>query len=190
MIMRCQNLLKGILTVCLLNTTFITLSPAVYAQPEATPQTEAKQDNGLTEAKITEVLKAIEQAEEKKDVLGMSKFLAPFVSADIMLKTAHSSNLTELVGKDQLVNFVNYAWKNIQARKNIQRQVNIEILEDGQFAIATVRTIREVSKTDGKQYYSSTENIIHFAMMNNQPMIVLVKTEGWLGERPNAQPSK
>jgi len=49
-------------------------------------------------------------------------------------------------------------------------------------AIARVRTIKEITTTDGKKYYSSSLDVVHFGIIDNQPMIVFVKTEGWIAE--------
>jgi len=181
--MRCPTLLKSILTVCLINTSFLSRSIPIKAQP-IPPVITAQVSNQLSEKQISQILKDIEKAYQDKNITGISKYIASFASATVLYKASQISSSFDFIGKDEIVNYLDLILQKIQERKVIEQRVSIQIMEDGQLAIVKVRTVKEVTTTDGKKYYSSGLDVVHFALIDHQPMIVFVKTEGWIAEHP------
>ncbi len=182
--MQCKTIIKGILTASMLSASLMSFSVPSLAKPLTLVQATTQASDQLTQEKITQVIAAIQKAQKEKNVEGVTKFLAPFASAEVTRRSSDVSIVSQLVGKDKLVEYVRLTYELIKSREILEQEVNVNIVEGGQLGIATIRTVKQTTTMDGKEYYSASLDVIHFALIDKSPMIVFFRTQGWVAERP------
>ncbi|HHP7232943.1 MAG TPA: hypothetical protein ACFCUY_19075 [Xenococcaceae cyanobacterium] len=141
--------------------------------------------NRLTEANIRQVLTLIQTAGNQQDIAEILQYVAPFAHSEISLNLGNSILTTSVNGTEEHRNLLAQTYNKFKERNTINEKVDILVSADGEFAIATVYRIREVTDEQGKQFISGSVNTLRFGMVNEQPMIVSAALEGWLSERPS-----
>lgn len=179
-----KKLLQGLLTISIVSGCIAEIPAlAAFAQPSLA-QAPTQTPNQLSEADIRRVITDIRAAEQKKDVEGVVKFLAPFVSSEITTEGFDSSLTVTLEGKEDHRALLTKTFPRIRESKVIGNQTNVGITEGGQLGIANISSIKAITTQNGQRYFSISTDTIRFARINNQPTIVSMNIRGSLAARP------
>lgn len=138
----------------------------------------------LTEEKVLEIIKVIEKAESEKDVDTILNFLAPFVTSSITVETKETTITRKLEGKQAHQTFLINTFNTVKEREEINSYLTVTASADDEVITVSRLHLRELTTENGKSFLSSSNDVIRFALVNNQPMIVSITVQGWMEERP------
>lgn len=178
-----NKLLQGFLTVCLINSV---ASLPIMATPlnSSNPQTVAQATNKLTEPAILKILEEMKMAQEKEDIAGMLKYVAPFTHTEVTVETTNGRVTVNLLGTDEHRTLLERAAQIRNASKILAETVQVDVAENGDFAVAEVYTLREITTDQGARIMTASNDTLRFGMINNQPMVVSATLNGWLSVIP------
>ena len=166
----------------------ILITPASLRANELThPQLLVQSTSELTEEKIRQTMVAIEEAERSESIEELLKFLAPFAISEVTVESQGSKITTNLEGIEAHRALLESTFELVKDRGIINNYMNVRITPDGQVAVVTRMIVEELTTSDGKEFLVSGTDTFHFAWIDNQPMIVLTKSQGWIEERPSQQ---
>lgn len=181
--MTIKTLFHGALVACIINGAVAVMPALVAPKPQSSVQLVAQTSNQLSQDSINKILKEIQAAQQQKDVEGVLKFVAPFVVSNITVESGRKQVTMELEGKDEHRQLLKETFDGIKQSEIVNQRIIINLYQDGQLGIAKVFTVKKITSKDGKQFFSSSNDTIRFALIDNQPMIVSMSIDGWLAER-------
>lgn len=179
-----RKLVQGLLTVSIVSGCMAEIPVIATSAQPSLAQAPTKTPSQLSEENIRQVLANIRAAEQKKDVEGVVKFLAPFVSSEITVEAFDSSLTVTLEGKDDHRALLAKTFPTVRESKVIGNQTNVIITSGGQLGIANISSIKAITTQNGERYFSISTDTIRFARINNQLMIVSMNIRGSLAARP------
>ena len=161
------------------------MNPVItVAQPLKTPLLIAQQAQSLDEEIIRQTMKAINEAENREDIDSLLKFLVPFSISEITVE--HKGNIltTTLEGINAHRRMLKNTFSLVQERETLNDYMTVRITSDGQIATVTRIIVENLTTKDDKNFIASGTDIIRFALIDNQPKIISIRSKGWLEERP------
>lgn len=178
-----NKLLQGFLTVCLINS--VASLPAL-ANPlnSSNPQTVAQATNKLTEPAILKILEEMKIAQEKEDIPAMLKYIAPFTYTEVTVETTTGRITVNVLGTDEHRELLERAAQIRNSSRILAETVEVNVAENGDFAVAEVYTLREITTDQGARIITASNDTLRFGMINNQPMVVSANLNGWLSVIP------
>lgn len=159
----------------------VTLLPASQAYPIAQATSQA---NALTEEGVRQMMAKIEQAEQQEDIKTLLSFLAPFIVSEITVTTDEQTTTRMLAGMAEHQDLLQRSYDRVTKREILEKRTQVRLTEDGQLAIVKRRSLRAITTQEQKKFFSFSEDTIRVAMINGQPRIVSISSNGWLEERP------
>ncbi len=152
----------------------------------AAPLMAQATNNQLTEAKVREVIKAIDQAQQEENQAVLLSYLLPYTVSEIAVESQGKTTTSTIEGIAAHQQILERMFEQINDRKTLSEYLTIRMTPDNQLAIATRMTTKELTAKDGQRFISSGTDIFRIAWVNNQPKIVSIKSQGWIEERPNS----
>ena len=186
--MRKKKLLPKLLMIFLISSWSLTLPSVTAAKELRSPQLivqNSSQSSQLNEQIIRQTLKAIEIADRNEDLEELLKFLAPFVVSEVTVESEEKSVTTNLEGIEAHREFLEKTFKLVKKSEVINQYLSIRMTPDEQLAVVTWIRVEEITTEEGKQFLSSGTDTIRFAWIDGRPMIVSLKIQGWIAERPS-----
>lgn len=156
----------------------------------AAPLMAQTTNNQLTEAKVREVIKAIDQAQQEENQAVLLSYLLPYTVSEIAVESQGKTTTSTLEGIAAHQQILERMFEQINDRKTLSEYLTIRMTPDNQLAIATRMTTKELTAKDGQRFISSGTDIFRIAWVNNQPKIVSIKSQGWIEERPKSATNK
>ncbi|MEB3310560.1 MAG: hypothetical protein VKJ02_10025 [Snowella sp.] len=169
----------GFLSSCLL-----TLPNAVQAIDPPANTSLSQPKSGLTEANVLKAMEKITEAEKKEDINTLLSFLVPYGVTEITVESQGNSVTRNIEGIEAHRTMLENTYQRVKNREVLNERQTIRFTPDGQLAIVTRTTIKNVVGEDGKQFISGGIDTLRFAWIDNQPKLVSIKSQGWLEERP------
>ena len=152
----------------------------------AAPLIAQTANNQLTEAKVREVIKAIDQAQQAENQAILLSYLLPYTVSEIAVESQGKTTTSTIEGIAAHQQLLEKMFEQINDRKTLSEYLTIRMTPDNQLAIATRMTTKELTAQDGQRFISSGTDVFRIAWVNNQPKIVSIKSQGWIEERPNS----
>ena len=144
----------------------------------------AQETKELDENMIRQAMEVIDQAENREDIDAMLKFLAPFSISEITVEYKGNILTTNLEGINAHRRMLKNTFALVKQREMINDYMTVRITPDGQIGIVTRVIFENLTTKDDQKFIVSGTDIVRFAMINNQPKIVSIKSQGWLEPRP------
>ncbi|WP_036484088.1 hypothetical protein [Myxosarcina sp. GI1] len=162
-----------------------------FKQAQAETEQPIEEATGqLTAENIRQVLTQIQDAGEQENVDEILEHVAPFAHSEVSLNMGNTLLTTTVVGIEEHRNLLTQSYNRFKNRKTLEQKVDISVSTDGEFGIATVYRLREVTNQEGTRLLSGSINTLRFGMVNEKPTIVSATLEGWLSERPSTEESE
>ena len=181
-----KNPLIHLLISSLISTQVLSIPQRAIASPLNHSQTVMGQNiNQLTEEKVLAIMEIIEKAEEKEDISTILNFLAPFVVSSVTVDTKDATVTRNLEGKKAHDDFLQNNFNLVKDEELIDSYTTVSMSEDEQVLTVTRLRITNVVTEDAREFLSSSNDLIRFALIDDQPMIVSITIKGWLEERPS-----
>jgi hypothetical protein len=178
--MFCNKLLQGFLTVCLVNLSMAQIPAISFPIKSSHPQTIAQATNKLTEPAIRQILEEMKMAQEKEDIATMLKYIAPFTYTEVTVETANGRLTVNVLGTAEHSELLERAAQIRSTSRILAETVEVNLAENGEFAVAEVYTLREITTDQGATIMSASNDTLRFGIVNNQPMVVSANLSGWL----------
>ncbi|MFM8293300.1 MAG: hypothetical protein ACKN9E_01960 [Microcystaceae cyanobacterium] len=157
---------------------------SVPSSVTATPLIAQNTDNQLTEAKVRDVIKAIDQAQQEENQAVLLSYLLPYTVSEIAVESQGKTTTSTLEGIAAHQQLLEKMFEQINNRKTLSEYLTIRMTPDNQLAIATRMTTKELTSKEGQRFISSGTDIFRIAWVNNQPKVISIKSQGWIEERP------
>ena len=158
------------------------ITPAQTPNPRILIAQETKE---LNEEIIRQTMEAINEAENREDIDTMLKFLAPFSISEITVEYKGNILTTNLEGINAHRRMLKNTFALVKERETINDYMTVRMTSDGQIGVVTRVIFENLTTKDDQKFIVSGTDILRFAMINNQPKIISVKSQGWLEPRPN-----
>ncbi|MGV2829465.1 hypothetical protein [Myxosarcina sp. GI1(2024)] len=157
-------------------------------QAQAETEELTKESTGqLTAENIGRVLTQIQEAGDQQNVEAILEYLAPFAHSEVSLNMGNTILTTTVNGIEEHRNLLAQSYNRFSDRQTLNQEVDISVSADGEYGIATVYRLREVTSQEGTRLLSGSINTLRFGMVNQRPTIVSATLEGWLSERPSTE---
>ena len=179
-----QRQWESLLTLSLLASSVLIMPASVRANEFTSAQLLVQSTSQLTEDKIRQTMAAIEKAESSEDIEELLKFLAPFAISEVSVEYQESSITKSIEGIEAHRTFLESSFELVEDRGIINDYMSVRITPDGQLAVVKRIIVEEITTSDGREFLSSATDTFRFAWIDNQPMIVSTKSQGWIEERP------
>lgn len=178
-----NKLIQGLSTVFLINS--VAGLPAI-ATPlnSANPQIVAQATNKITEPAVLKILEEMKMAQEKEDIATMLKYIAPFTNTEVTVETANGRITVNVLGTNEHRELLERAAQIRNASRILAETVEVNVAANGEFAVAEVYTLREITTDQGATIMTASNDTLRFGMINNQPMVVSANLNGWLSVLP------
>lgn len=164
-------------------------SDFMQAQAETEGLTE-ESTGQLTAENIGQVLTQIQEAGDQQNVEAILEHVAPFAHSEVSLNMGNTILSTTVVGIEEHRNLLSQSYNRFSDRQTLNQEVDISVSADGEYGIATVFRLREVTSPEGTRLLSGSINTLRFGMVDRRPTIVSATLEGWLAERPSTEESE
>jgi hypothetical protein len=158
--------------------------PSIQQAQAETEQLSEESTGQLTAENISQVLTQIQQAGEQQDIEAILEHVAPFAHSEVSLTTGNTILTTTINGIEEHRNLLSQSYDRYTNRQTLNQEVDISVSADGEYAIANVYRLREVTNKQGTRLLSGSINTLRFGMVNERPTVVSATLEGWLSERP------
>lgn len=179
-----HQLLSGCLTFCLLNVSFPNLPIIASPLKSSDSQIVAQATNKITEAAILKILEELKMAQDNEDIAGMLKYIAPFANTEVTMETSNGRLTVNVLGTDEHRDLLQRGAEIRNTSRTLTETVEVNVAENGEFAVAEVYSTREYTTSQGTILTASNDTL-RFGMINNQPMIVSANLSGWLSAVPS-----
>lgn len=144
----------------------------------------AQETKELNEEIIRQTMEAIDEADNREDIDGMLKFLAPFSISEITVEYKGNILTTNLEGINAHRRMLKNTFALVKERETINDYMTIRMTPDGKIGVVTRVIFENLTTKDDQKFIVSGTDIIRFAMIDNQPKVISVKSQGWLEPRP------
>ncbi|MDJ0728897.1 MAG: nuclear transport factor 2 family protein [Crocosphaera sp.] len=171
--------MANVITGLVVTTPVITL-----AQPSNSPLLIAQEIKQLDEEMIRQAMEAINQAENREDIDAMLKFLAPFSISEITVEYKGNILTTNLEGINAHRRMLKNTFALVKEREILNDYMTVRITPDGKIATVTRVIFENLTTKDEQKFMVSGTDILRFALIDNQPKIISVKSQGWLEPKP------
>ncbi|MGK7881008.1 MAG: hypothetical protein AB4060_13040 [Crocosphaera sp.] len=178
------NLFKPLLIANVITGLTVTIPVITYAQTPNPRILIAQETKELDEEMIRQAMDAINEAENREDIDAMLKFLAPFSISEITVEYKGNILTTNLEGVNAHRRMLKDTFALVKQRETINDYMTVRITPDGQVGVVTRVIFENLTTKDDQSFIVSGTDIIRFAIINNQPKIISVKSQGWLEPRP------
>lgn len=179
-----MKILSTLLALGLSSSFLLLLTVPTQAQNLAQAKPVAASSAELTEASIRQVLSQLEKAEQGEDIVTMMSFVAPFAVSQVTVESDGTRVRRILEGGEDHRQALERSFKRVADRKILENKAQVRISKDGKLAIVTRNIWKEVTTEEKQNFFSFSRDSIHFALVDNQPKIVSIFSDGWLEERP------
>jgi hypothetical protein len=156
--------------------------PVIANDPSSNPAIVAQAKGKLTEENILQAIKEIQAAQNQENLDELLKYVAPFATSEITLEGRELSTTLQVDGKENHRVLLQDMFKKIKSREILTQNIDIRLTSDESLGIAEVLTVKELIDEEGKRYINSSQDVWHFAWLDNRPTLVYVKSKGWLEE--------
>lgn len=166
-------------------TGLVVATPAItLAQPLNSPLLIAQEIKELDEEMIRQAMEAINEAENREDIDAMLKFLVPFSISEITVEYKGNILTTNLEGINAHRRMLKNTFALVKEREILNDYMTVRITPDGKIATVTRVIFENLTTKDEQKFMVSGTDILRFALIDNQPRIISVKSQGWLEPRP------
>jgi hypothetical protein len=154
------------------------LTPAIAVEKnkQLFVETPDRSDRMISEAEIQQIFNDMMVATERKDVDGVTKYLAPFAVSVNTVRTLKAGNLSQEVVKlkriEQQRNFIQQSFINVDSYDFLHYDVQVRVSPDRKTAFANVTSIVDVRTIKGPRFLVSSTGITKFALVEGQLKII------------------
>jgi hypothetical protein len=154
------------------------LTPAIAVEKnkQLFVETPDLSDRRISEAEIQQIFNDMMVATERKDVDGVTKYLAPFAVSVNTVRTLKAGNLSQEVVKlkriEQQRNFIQQSFINVDSYDFLHYDVQVRVSPDRKTAFANVTSIVDVRTIKGPRFLVSSTGITKFALVEGQLKII------------------
>lgn len=153
------------------------------AEPPLSPLL-AQANAALSEEKILSIMEQIQRAEAEEDVEALMAFLAPFVVSQVSVDSGNQRTRRTIEGLGAHRNILQASYNRSRSTEQLSERMYVRFDDDGNIAIVTRYTMETANLTDNQRIISMGKDIIRFALVDGEPKIISVVTDGWSEERP------
>ena len=159
--------------------------PAWVNANEVTPPVLMAQRQTLTEAQVKNLLATLRTAEDAEDIEQLKSLLAPFIVSEITVESGANSTTQVMEGISSHSQLWEAIYRLIESQDLLNEKTEIRFVDDGKMAVVTRFSVETLTLTDQRQMMALAKDVIRIALIDGEPKIVSVKTNGWLESRPS-----
>jgi hypothetical protein len=126
----------------------------------------------------------IRQAEAAEDVETLMSFLAPFVVSDVTVESGNQRTTRTIEGLSAHRDILQNSYGRSASKEVLNEKMTVRFDDDGNIAVVTRYTIQTADLTDNRRVVSMAKDVIRFALVDGQPKVISVVTDGWSEPRP------
>jgi hypothetical protein len=160
-------------------------SPAQSVQsPRPVPLELSQAPPSFNEAQILDLMTKINQAEAAEDVETLVSLLAPFVVSEVTVESGDQTTTRIIEGISAHREILTNSYARSRSKEVLDEKMSVRFDADGNIATVTRYSIETADLTDNRRMVSMGKDTIRFALVEGQPKIISVVTDGWSEERP------
>jgi hypothetical protein len=138
----------------------------------------------FNETQILALMAQISQAEAAEDVDTLMSFLAPFVVSEITVESGDQRTTRTVEGLSAHRDILKKSYDRSVSKEILNEKMSVRFDDDGNIAVVTRYTIETTDLTDDRRFISMAKDVIRFALVDGQPKVISVVTDGWSEPRP------
>lgn len=138
----------------------------------------------FNEPQILDLMAQIRQAEAAEDVDTLMSFLAPFVVSEVTVESGEQRTARTIEGLSAHREILKNSYDRSLSKEILNEKMSVRFDDDGNIAVVTRYTIQTADLTDDRRVVSMAKDVIRFALVDGQPKVISVVTDGWSEPRP------
>lgn len=179
---------KRLISVLLTTVALSALPFGIVVAKEETKlsNTQSNQSNSpkISEDKVREILNIIDKANEDRNIDEIIKYLAPFVYAEITVKTDDRSFTIKLNGIEEHRRYLEEQLKQVKSSETLKKYYQIRLSPDEQIAFVNTTKLSSITTTDGKRMLVDSDGEARLAFVDGKLQIISWNQTSEVDRRP------